>query len=535
MPDAKEVALDWVDRNAADLSAWTKTIWDFAEPAFREYRSAAWYVQTLEDAGFTVEAGSAGMPTAFCATYTTGAGPAVATYAEYDAVPGNCQAATTREEPRPGLSRHAAGHTDPHSALGMSALGGALAAKAAMDVIGLGGTLKVFGEPAEKLRASKPAHAAQGYYDQLDAAVSYHPHWALPLCNTVVWDTHCGVGFNYVYAFRCEDAGAWLADAGAGRPQNPHYASRAPGATDALLLFLQLNESLRRSMLPMSGLWSFNEAILTAGQATADNLVPQLAEVDYMVRTDTLDEAEAISRVMDSNAEAAAKAAFCTWEKIWVAKSRAGIPNHALSRAAFANLELVGAPAWGSEAVAIAREIQANLGLEPMERPFQPETEQVHDPEEIERQRRLVLPSGQLHLSSDDYTEYTWHCPTARLYVARPALVAPPGYRYPAWVANALGGIPATIDPSVRVAAKTIGATLVDLLADGDLLAAAQAEFRERTGGGVGGTQWEPPMLPADFRPPVDLRWPEYVTTARGEEWWIPTRAEDRSAASRPP
>jgi aminobenzoyl-glutamate utilization protein B len=532
MSDAKQVALDWVDRNAAELSAWTTTIWDFAEPAFREYRSAAWYVKTLQDEGFTVEAGSGGMPTAFCATYTTGPGPTVATYAEYDAVPGNCQAATTREEPRPGLSRHAAGHTDPHSALGMSALGGALAAKAAMDVVGLGGTLKVFGEPAEKLRASKPIHAAKGYYDALDAAVSYHPHWALPLCNTVVWDTHCGVGFNYVYAFRCDDAGAWLADGDGGRPQNPHYASRAPGATDALLLFLQLNESLRRSMLPMSGFWSFNEAILTTGQATADNLVPQLAEVDYMVRTDTLDEAEAISRVMDSNAEAAAKAGFCTWEKIWVAKSRAGIPNHALSRAAYANLERVGAPVWGDDAVQVAREIQANLGLDPMERPFQPETERVHDPEEIERERRLALPVGQRHLSSDDYTEYTWHCPTARLYVARPALVAPPGYRYPAWVANALGGIPATIDPSVRVAAKTIGATLVDLLADGELLAAAQAEFRERTGGGIGGARWEPPMLPADFRPPVELRWPEYITTARGEEWWIPTRADDRARAT---
>jgi aminobenzoyl-glutamate utilization protein B len=31
------------------------------------------------------------------------------------------------------------------------------------------------------------------------------------------------------------------------------------------------------------------------------------------------------------------------------------------------------------------------------------------------------------------------------------------------------------------------------------------------------------PLLPADFVPPVDLRWPEYVTTARGEEWCIPT------------
>jgi hypothetical protein len=23
--------------------------------------------------------------------------------------------------------------------------------------------------------------------------------------------------------------------------------------------------------------------------------------------------------------------------------------------------------------------------------------------------------------------------------------------------------------------------------------------------------------------PPIDLRWPEYITTARGEEWWLPT------------
>jgi aminobenzoyl-glutamate utilization protein B len=57
------------------------------------------------------------------------------------------------------------------------------------------------------------------------------------------------------------------------------------------------------------------------------------------------------------------------------------------------------------------------------------------------------------------------------------------------------------------------------------LLAIAQDEFDERTGGGVGGTKWVPPLLPKDFHPPVDLRWPEYIQTARGEEWWIPTPA----------
>ena len=59
----------------------------------------------LRSAGFEVEVGSGGMPTAFVASFQNGAGPTLATYAEYDAVPGNCQAAATRCRPRPGLSK----------------------------------------------------------------------------------------------------------------------------------------------------------------------------------------------------------------------------------------------------------------------------------------------------------------------------------------------------------------------------------------------------------------------------------------------
>jgi aminobenzoyl-glutamate utilization protein B len=39
----------------------------------------------------------------------------------------------------------------------------------------------------------------------------------------------------------------------------------------------------------------------------------------------------------------------------------------------------------------------------------------------------------------------------------------------------------------------------------------------------VGGTEWVGPLLPPDFDPPVDLRWPEYINTPRGEEWCFPT------------
>ena len=130
--------------------------------------------------------------------------------------------------------------------------------------------------------------------------------------------------------------------------------------------------------------------------------------------------------------------------------------------------------------------------------------------------------------------DYTWHAPTVRLYTARPRLKPhEPGYTYPAWVNVAMGGVPECINPGLFVAGKTIGATFVDLLTRPAELQKAQDEFNERTGGGVGGSKWVAPLLPENSRPPIDLRWPEYIQTARGDEWWIPT--SQSGVASVPP
>jgi len=82
---------------------------------------------------------------------------------------------------------------------------------------------------------------------------------------------------------------------------------------------------------------------------------------------------------------------------------------------------------------------------------------------------------------------------------------------------NALGGISATIDPMVVCAAKTVALTGLRLLEDGAMREAAWREFQERSSG--------PDAIPplCDYDPPIECRWPEYVTTPRGREWWIPT------------
>jgi aminobenzoyl-glutamate utilization protein B len=514
----KSAILEWVDIEKSVLSDWHQTIFNFGETAWREYQSCAWYVEHLREAGFEVEQGSAGMPTAFCAIWHNGDGPTIGAYAEYDAVPGNCQAADTQQRPRDGLSKHAGGHTDPHSALGISSLGAVLAAKAVMQKFNIPGTIKYFGEPAEKVRGSKPIHAAGGYYDDLDAAISFHPFYMLPLCNTTRWNTHCGVGYAMIYSFECDEPQTWMSQSG--EKSSPiaasHASARAPGANDALIKMYTTSKLIKEYMVTADCSWSMNECILTAGQATADNLPAQIAQIQYIMRVPTVEMAESITQLLDDNAAAAASTTHCNWRRDWVSKSRGGLPNHTLATATYGNLEQVGAPVFNTDAGRdLAHEIQRNLGLEPMHNPFLTETEQLISPQEAETILRRELPDWQENFTSDDYTEFCWHAPTVRLYIARPALAEPqPGYQYPAWVMNALGGMPATIDPMIVCAAKTIGLTIIDLLTDAEMLSEATAEFIRRTSG----DQWQAPLC--DYQPPIDFFWPEYVTDDKGQRRW---------------
>ena len=207
----KDTARAWVEDHRGDLSAWTRAIWDLAEPAWREYRSAAWYVDRLRAEGFEVEEGSGGMPTAFSADVDAGrAAPTLLTYAEYDAVPGNCQAASTDATP-PRRARRASPPATPTRTRRWASARSArlLGTKRPWSATASRGTLRYTGEPAEKVQGSKVVHGLRGYYDGVDAIVSFHPFYMLPLCNTVRWDTHCGAYYSRVYSFVCDEPRDW--------------------------------------------------------------------------------------------------------------------------------------------------------------------------------------------------------------------------------------------------------------------------------------------------------------------------------------
>lgn len=516
---AKQNAWDWIETNRTQMSSFHMEIWNYAETAWREYRSARAFVEILRKEGFTVEEGSGEMPTAFAATWGDG-GPMLGTYAEYDAVPGNSQQPVPYLAPREGLNEWAPGHTDPHSSLGVAALMGTLAAKDAMERNGIKGRLKFFGEPAEKVCGSKPVHAAKGYLDDCDAFISYHPH----ATNTTIWDTHCGSYWSVVFTFECREPEKWIDPTLLASPNQPHTIPRCPGAIDAVCLMYTNTKYTKEAMFPHTGTWTLNEFIMVAGQCTSDNLPPRIGQIQYSFRSPTLGIQQRIYDVLENNARHAAEVTGCTVTPRWVTKTRVGLKNHAMADLTYQNMELVGPPQYSEAAREFGRDIQRNLGLAPMDDPFIADNQRLTSPQEYEDSQQQSLPPWQVNFTSDDYVDYTWHAPTVRLHTARPRLVVQePGYTYPTWVNNAMGGVPDCIDPGMFLAGKTIAATLLDLFTRPEELEKARAEFNQRTGGGIGGSQWVAPLLPQDFKPPVDLRWPEYIQTERGQEWWIPT------------
>ncbi len=122
------------------------------EPPMQEYRSADKIVALVEDAGFAVNRGSGGLPTAF--TATSGTGPMVlAVCAEYDALPG-------------------LGHACGHNVHGAAAVGAAIALAAVADDVDV--SVRLVGTPAEESVGGKVVLLDAGVFDGVAAAVMAH-------------------------------------------------------------------------------------------------------------------------------------------------------------------------------------------------------------------------------------------------------------------------------------------------------------------------------------------------------------------------
>src|ERR1700730_15624677 len=97
-PARHQQLLDLVDQHAAHFSTTSKTIWDYAELGYQEEKSSTLLQRELQSAGFRVQSGVAGEPTAFVAGFGQGQ-PVIGIMGEFDALPGLSKAATPNRTP----------------------------------------------------------------------------------------------------------------------------------------------------------------------------------------------------------------------------------------------------------------------------------------------------------------------------------------------------------------------------------------------------------------------------------------------------
>ena len=126
--DAKSAARDRFKSAQDHLVELSHRIHAHPELGFEEEQASSWLCETLADAGFSVQKGICGLPTAFRAR--AGSGPLhIGICAEYDCLPG-------------------IGHACGHNIIATSAVGAALAAAKVADEVGL--TVSVIGTPRRR-------------------------------------------------------------------------------------------------------------------------------------------------------------------------------------------------------------------------------------------------------------------------------------------------------------------------------------------------------------------------------------------------
>lgn len=428
-------------------------LWDYAELALAEARSADLLARKLTDAGFTVESNVADMPTAFVATYGSGT-PVIGILAEYDALPGVGNQAVAERKPRAdGIT---SGHGCGHNLFGAASVGGAITLKQLLQAQHLSGTIKLFGTPAEETVVGKVYMAKAGVFDGLDAVLEWHPGQTNEVRNQT------GRAMN---SFEVEFFGQ--SAHGSADPWNGR------SALDAVEMMNYGVNLMREHVKPTARI----HYVITAG-GDAPNVVPDYARVWYYVRDINRTEVGKYYDRILKIAEGAALATETTHKVHLITGVYEYLLNRPLQEALQKNLELVGAPKYTEAEQEFARSLQRITGKE--EKGFNDKIKPLPDK------------PGEVEGGSTDVADVSWIVPTAGFRITTAAEDAP----WHSWATTACSGTPAGRKGAI-VAAKVIATTGVDILTNPELVKQAKAFFAEAT---KGKTYQSP--VPANQKPP---------------------------------
>jgi len=455
----KALVLDWLAQPQVveKFGRVSDAIWSYAELGLQETKSSKLLADTLEQAGFKVERGLAGMPTCFVASYGSGK-PVIGLLGEFDALPMLSQKG--RSPVQDPLVAGAPGHGCGHNAMCTAAAAAAIAVKEAMDKYKLPGTIKVFGSPAEEIIASRPHMIRAGLFDGMDAVIDNHSGSG--------FGTGYGRGGNAVFSvvFTFKGKTAHGANAWAGR-----------SALDGVEIMNVATNYLREHLDPA---YRMHYVVLEGGQAP--NVVPDRASVWYYVRNSDERVEEMFERVLNCAKAGALASGTELLPPRFIAAAHQSHSNKAAAELFQKNIELVGMPAWTEEEQDFAKALQKEL-----------KAKEDGMPAKVDA---LRVPSGMSPGGgSTDVGDVTLIAPTASI-------------RFPGQVPGAIGhhwssvacNYGSTAWKGLNAGAKAIAASAVDLMTKPEELKKLRAEFEEYT-------KKFPykPFLPADAKPPLDL------------------------------
>lgn len=452
-------AFSVIEQHQAAYAELAQKIGALAELGYQEHESSGLLQEHLRAAGFQVTAGVAGMPTAFVASFGTGA-PVIGILGEFDALPGLSQTAAPYRDPIPG---QAAGHACGHHLFGVGSAAAAVAVKEWLAGNSRSGTIRYYGAPAEEGGSGKVYMVRAGLFDDVDAMLHWHPsdaNSANPASSLA----------NKSAKFRFRGIAAHAAAA----------PERGRSALDGVEAMNYMTNLLREHIPEQTRI----HYVITSGGGSP-NVVPDFAEVYYYCRHPDRTTVQAVWARLEQAALGAAQGTgtSVSWEIMH--GNYELLPNVTLSQRLHAHLSAVGGTRFDAEdrafAGAITRTFAQPRGSDPAQSaeavmPF------VADP--------AATPT------STDVGDVSWMVPTAGLRTATWV----PGTPAHSWQAVAAGGTAIGIK-GMMTAAKVLTLGAIELYLQPELLTAVKAEFRERRG-----ESFEYAPLLGDRAPPLDYR-----------------------------
>ncbi|MPY88649.1 MAG: amidohydrolase [Luteitalea sp.] len=416
-------------------------VFSFGELGFQEFETQKYLTGVLEEHGFTVETGVAGIPSAWVARWGSGK-PVIALGSDVDGVPQASQ--------KPGVAYRdpiideAPGHGEGHNSGTPLNIVAAIAVKRIMEKEQIPGTLMIWPGIAEEQLGTKAYYVRAGLFKDVDVVLYNHVGSNL----VTGWGDSSGNGLVSVqYTFEGETAHS------AGAPW------RGRSALDAVEL-MNTGWNYRREHLRLQ---QRSHYVITDG-GDQPNVVPRTASVWYFFRETRYDGIKDMWAVGDKMAEGAALMTGAKWSSHVLGSAWPSHMNRTLAETMHTNIKAVGLPKWSDADVTLAKATQRELGVP--EEGLETEVPDLEGQEEMPDDEKR---GG----GSDDIGDISWTVPTVSLRF--PAnFKAGPGHNW----ANAIAMATPIAHKGVNAGAQVQAMTVVDLLLRPELVEQAWDYFK---------------------------------------------------------